>query len=75
MATVLDVARHAGVSSATVSRVLNGNMTVSSEMRDRVNAAVKRLDFRPNPMAQGLRRAPTRSPCSWATLRRPTSQS
>ena len=61
MATVIDVARHAGVSSATVSRVLNGSMTVSSEMRDRVNAAVKRLAFRPNPMAQGLRRGQTRT--------------
>lgn len=56
MTTVIDVARHAGVSSATVSRVLNGNTTVSSEMRHRVHSAVKKLDFRPNPMAQGLRK-------------------
>src|SRR5687767_5766624 len=57
--TVIDVARQAGVSSATVSRVLNGNTTVTAEMRERVTAAVKRLDFRPNPMAQGLRKGQT----------------
>lgn len=57
--TVIDVARQAGVSSATVSRVLNGNATVTAEMRERVTAAVKRLDFRPNPMAQGLRKGQT----------------
>jgi len=59
LATVIDVARHAGVSSATVSRVLNGSMTVSAEMRERVHSAVKQLDFRPNPMAQGLRKGQT----------------
>ena len=56
MATVTDVARHAGVSLATVSRVLNGNATVSAEMREKVSAAVQALEFRPNPMAQGLRK-------------------
>ena len=59
MTTVIDVARRAGVSSATVSRVLNGRLTVSAEMRERVNSAVKQLDFRPNPMAQGLRKGQT----------------
>jgi DNA-binding LacI/PurR family transcriptional regulator len=56
LTTVLDVARHAGVSSATVSRVLNGSTTVSVDMRDRVHVAVKKLNFRLNPMAQGLRK-------------------
>src|SRR5882672_10330698 len=56
MTTVIDVARQAGVSSATVSRVLNGNTTVDPDMRNRVHSAVKKLDFRPNPMAQGLRK-------------------
>lgn len=54
--TVLDVARSAGVSSATVSRVLNGKGTVTSEMRERVLGAVRQMGFRPNPMAQGLRK-------------------
>jgi DNA-binding LacI/PurR family transcriptional regulator len=59
MTTVIDVARHAGVSLATVSRVLNGNTTVSAEMRERVHSAVRKLEFRPNPMAQGLRKGQT----------------
>ena len=59
MATVIDVARQAGVSIATVSRVLNGNASVGSEMEERVRAAVKALDFRPNHIAQGLRKGQT----------------
>ena len=61
MATVVDVARHAGVSLATVSRVLNGTARVSADMRERVHSAVRKLEFRPNPMAQGLRRGQTNS--------------
>lgn len=53
--TVLDVARRAGVSTATVSRVLSGTAFVSSEIQDRVRAVVRELDFRPNHVAQGLR--------------------
>jgi DNA-binding LacI/PurR family transcriptional regulator len=56
MATVIDVAQRAGVSLATVSRALNGHATVSAEMREKVNAAALALDYRPNPMAQGLRK-------------------
>lgn len=56
MTTVVDVARHAGVSLATVSRVLNGTASVSAEMRERVQHAVQTLDFRPNAMARGLRK-------------------
>jgi DNA-binding LacI/PurR family transcriptional regulator len=56
LTTVIDVARIAGVSSATVSRVLSGQGPVSADMRQRVLAVVQRLDFRPNHMAQGLRR-------------------
>lgn len=61
MATVVDVARQAGVSLATVSRVLNGTATVSEEMRERVQRAVRTLDFRPNAMARGLRKGQTTS--------------
>ncbi|MCC7272742.1 MAG: LacI family DNA-binding transcriptional regulator [Alphaproteobacteria bacterium] len=56
MATVLDVARRAGVSSATVSRVLSGHGNVGAETRERVLQAVRDLDFQPNRFAQGLRR-------------------
>jgi DNA-binding LacI/PurR family transcriptional regulator len=53
---MIDVARAAGVSAATVSRVLNGSDSVSLEMRERVLTVIKKLDFHPNQMAQGLRR-------------------
>src|SRR3954470_18855232 len=49
-----DVARLAGVSHQTVSRVLNGQPHVSSATRARVVAAVRALDYRPNAFARGL---------------------
>lgn len=52
--TILDIAREAGVSPSTVSRVLNGNTPVADDKRDAVNAAVKKLRYRPNASAQGL---------------------
>ena len=51
-----DVALHAGVSVATVSRVLNASPTVRPEARDRVNAAIAELGYRPNRLARNLRR-------------------
>ncbi|AMO57595.1 LacI family transcriptional regulator [Endozoicomonas montiporae] len=54
MATIKDVAEHAQVSRATVSRVLNNTGQVTESTRDRVNAAIKELDYRPNPVAQSL---------------------
>jgi len=56
MATVLDVARQAGVSAATVSRVLNGRLAAGSPTRERVLAAMQALEYQPNRLAQGLRR-------------------
>lgn len=56
MTTVLDVARIAGLSAATVSRVLSGQGPVSADARKRVLSVVEQLDYRPNPLAQGLRR-------------------
>jgi LacI family transcriptional regulator len=58
-ATIIDVAREAGVSPATVSRVLTGSKRVSAEPEQRVRAAVARLGYRPNPAAQGLLRGTT----------------
>jgi DNA-binding LacI/PurR family transcriptional regulator len=55
MATIDDVAKHAGVSIATVSRVLNGGGGVGDETRKRVEAAMAALDYQPNPAARSLR--------------------
>lgn len=52
--TIYDVAREAKVSMATVSRVVNGNTNVRKETRERVNEAIKRLNYQPNAVAQGL---------------------
>ncbi len=54
MATIKEVSRLAGVSNATVSRVLNGTVPVSPEITERVLAAVRQLDYRPNAFARGL---------------------
>ncbi|NGM86765.1 LacI family transcriptional regulator [Parapusillimonas sp. SGNA-6] len=54
--TMIDVAQAAGVSTATVSRVLNGTGVVSRKMRSRVLATIDELGFSLNPMAQGLRK-------------------
>ena len=54
-ANLADVARRAGVSTASVSRVLAGKPHVSDELRQRVLAAVKALNFRPSRLARSLR--------------------
>ena len=55
MATVRDVAALAGVSISTVSRALSAPGMVSDATRERVEQAAKKLDYRPNPAARGLR--------------------
>lgn len=52
--TIYDIAKEAGVSPATVSRILTGNAHVSEDKRQRVLALIKRYDFLPNAMARGL---------------------
>jgi LacI family transcriptional regulator/LacI family repressor for deo operon, udp, cdd, tsx, nupC, and nupG len=52
--TIGDVAAHAGVGAATVSRVLNDSPKVSDPTRARVLAAIELLDYRPSPLARGL---------------------
>ncbi len=54
-----DVAQHAGVSISTVSHVVNNSRAVSSEARSRVLAAMKALGYKPNALAQNLRRQQT----------------
>ncbi len=54
MATIYEVSDLAGVSLATVSRVINGNAPVSSKTRDKVKAAIAALDYRPSNAAKSL---------------------
>ena len=51
---IYDVSKKAGVSIATVSRVLNGKANVSEQSRKRVLKAMKELDYTPNIFARGL---------------------
>ena len=53
---IKDVAEQAGVSPATVSRVLNANDTVSESTRQKVAAVIEALGYRPNRVASNLRR-------------------
>ena len=53
-ATIRDVAKKAGVSVATVSRVLNKSATVSEKTYQRVLAAIAELDYSPSPIARRL---------------------
>lgn len=55
MASIKDVAQTAGVSTATVSRVLSNGLHVRPEVRARVMAAVEKLAYRPNLVARSLR--------------------
>lgn len=59
MATIYDIAERAEVSTATVSRVLNGSARVSSETRERVEDAARALDYRPHVTAKSLARQKT----------------
>jgi DNA-binding LacI/PurR family transcriptional regulator len=55
--TIEDIAKLAGVSTATVSRVVNGSANVSSATREAVMAAISTLQYRPNEHASKLGRA------------------
>lgn len=54
MATIGQVAARAGVSRATVSRVVNGTATVSADTRERVQRAIEALHYRPSALARDL---------------------
>ena len=56
MVRMSDVSREAGVSTATVSRVLTGSAEVDPNTKKLVLAAVEKLNYRPNLVARGLRR-------------------
>lgn len=55
MVTMRDVARHAGVSIATVSHVINDTRPVSDELRERVQESMEYLGYQPNTIARALR--------------------
>ena len=57
--TIKDVARAAGVSVATVSRVLNNSASVSEVTADQVNETIKALGYRPNFLGRNLRKCET----------------
>ncbi|MEJ2401221.1 MAG: LacI family DNA-binding transcriptional regulator, partial [Xanthomonadales bacterium] len=61
MATIYEVSKLAGVSLATVSRVMNNSGKVAAATRKRVEAAMLELGYRPNSIAQSL--ASNRSNC------------
>ena len=60
-ASIKDVAREAGVSIATVSRVLNDIDVVNDETKKKVMEAIKKLDYRPNIVARSLKTQKTRT--------------
>jgi LacI family transcriptional regulator, galactose operon repressor len=53
--TIVEVARHAGVSITTVSHALSGNRRVAASTRARIDDAIRELGYRPNAFARGLR--------------------
>lgn len=59
--TIQDVARTAGVAIGTVSRVLNGNLSVRPATRARVQQAIEQLGYMPSETAQNMRRRTTKT--------------
>jgi len=60
MTTIADVAKEAGVSMMTVSRVINHSGAVSEATRERVEHAIRKLGYRPNMVARSLATSRTR---------------
>ena len=58
--TIKDVAREANVATSTVSRVLSNSNKISDETKQRVNNAIKKLNYTPNVVARGLANKKTR---------------
>src|SRR5215469_14258664 len=59
--TIREVAKAAGASVSTISAALNNSDYVSAEMRGRIEDAIKKLKYRPNDLARGLRLQKTHS--------------
>jgi LacI family transcriptional regulator len=60
MATIIEVAKRADVSIATVSNVIRGTRRVSPELTERVQAAIRELNYSPNEIARSLKVRQTR---------------
>lgn len=54
VATIRDVAQAAGVSTATVSKFVNGGQRFSREVEDRITLSIQQLGYRTNPLARGM---------------------
>ena len=61
MATIKDVARMAGVSTSTVSNIINGKSSVKSDSVKRVQEAMEALGYQPDAYARGLRSSKNQS--------------
>ena len=61
MASMKDIARHAGVSTSTVSHVINKTRFVSEEISERVNKVAKELNYAPSALARSLKMNRTRT--------------
>src|SRR5487761_1034624 len=60
MPTIIEVAKHARVSTATVSNVIRGTKRVSPALQERVQLAIRDLDYYPNELARSLKVKQTR---------------
>ena len=72
--TIRDVAAAAGVSKATVSKVLNNSYTISKETTDRVNEVIREMGYLPNRRAQSFASRSTKTSlffCAVSTLTEP----
>ena len=58
-ATIKDVALRANTSTATVSKVMNGSYSISQATIDRVNQAMRELDYHPNLRARNFSKKST----------------
>ena len=54
MASIRDVAKKANVAACTVSRVMNGTANVAPETRQKIEDAMKELNYIPNELARGM---------------------
>src|SRR5690349_9051466 len=61
MPTIKEVADLAGVAVGTVSHVINGSVPVSDELKRKVHAAIRELDYHPNHVARSLKTSKTRT--------------
>lgn len=59
--TIYDIAKEAGVSASTVSRVLTNSANVRSEKKEKVLALIEKYNFKPNALAKGLADTKTRT--------------